>query len=152
MNETRQAHSPRRALRVGRTAVGDQRLTMKTLFAVPAWALIYTVMACYMQDSRARAQPYEEVELVQWRGGWNRGGWHQGGGWNRGNDVGGAIIGGLIGGVIGGVFQPRPYYPQQQPYFQQPVDPYVYCSQRFRSWNPETGFYLGFDGAYHRCP
>jgi hypothetical protein len=27
-----------------------------------------------------------------------------------------------------------------------------YCEQRFRSYNPSTGTYLGFDGQYHACP
>jgi len=88
---------------------------------------------------------------AQWRG---RGGWHRGGG-----DIGGAVVGGVIGGVIGSVFAPRPqyypqpYYPPPQPYYQpQQVDPYTYCTQRFRSWNPQTGFYVGYDGQYHRCP
>ena len=27
----------------------------------------------------------------------------------------------------------------------------VYCSAKYRSFNPETGLYLGFDGEYHPC-
>jgi len=125
------------------------------LFAVPVWGLIYSVMACYMQDSRARAEPSEIVELVQWRGG----GWHHGGGGWRGGggDIGGGIIGGVIGGVIGGMIsrpQPYPYQPQPyQPYYQpQQFDPIAYCMQRFRSYNPNTQLYFGYDGQYHPCP
>jgi hypothetical protein len=28
----------------------------------------------------------------------------------------------------------------------------AYCQARFRSYNPATGMYLGFDGQYHPCP
>jgi len=28
----------------------------------------------------------------------------------------------------------------------------AYCEAHFRSYNPATGEYLGYDGAYHRCP
>lgn len=28
---------------------------------------------------------------------------------------------------------------------------YSYCSRKFKSFNPETGLYLGYDGKYHYC-
>jgi hypothetical protein len=28
----------------------------------------------------------------------------------------------------------------------------AWCEQHFRSYNPATGMYLGYDGAYHTCP
>lgn len=28
----------------------------------------------------------------------------------------------------------------------------TYCERRFRSYNPATGTYLGYDGLRHRCP
>ncbi|WP_245454266.1 BA14K family protein [Aquabacter cavernae] len=28
----------------------------------------------------------------------------------------------------------------------------AYCMQRFRSYNPATGTYLGYDGRRHACP
>lgn len=70
--------------------------------------------------------------------------------WHRhyGYGGGGAFIGGVIGGIIGNVFRP-PYYVPGPGYVPDAVS---YCMQRFRSYNPETGFYLGFDGHYHRCP
>lgn len=27
----------------------------------------------------------------------------------------------------------------------------AYCERRFRSYNPRTGLYRGYDGRYHRC-
>jgi len=82
------------------------------------------------------------------RGGWGHGGgWH--GGWHGGG-FGGGIVGGIIGGVIGGAIA-RPYY-DQQPYYAPQFDPVAYCAQRFRSYNPATGLYFGYDGQYHPCP
>lgn len=49
-------------------------------------------------------------------------------------------IGGFIGGVIGGIIRG------------QESDPVGECARRFRSYNPETGFYRGFDGYLRRCP
>jgi hypothetical protein len=31
-------------------------------------------------------------------------------------------------------------------------DPVAYCMQRFRSYDPKTGTYLGHDGQRHSCP
>ena len=28
----------------------------------------------------------------------------------------------------------------------------AYCEARFRSYNPSTGMYLGYDGVHHPCP
>jgi len=33
-----------------------------------------------------------------------------------------------------------------------PVDDDAYCAQRFRSYDPATGTYLGYDGFRHACP
>jgi hypothetical protein len=71
------------------------------------------------------------VETVQWRRGWGyRGGW----GWG---DVGAGFV---AGAVIGGALA-SPYYG---------YDPY--CMQRFKSYDPRSGTYLGYDGARHPCP
>jgi hypothetical protein len=32
------------------------------------------------------------------------------------------------------------------------ADAFAYCAQRFRSWDPETQTYLGYDGLRHPCP
>ncbi len=65
---------------------------------------------------------------------------------DRGDDVG-RVLGGIIGGVIIGATRPRYYEPP--PVY---TDPVAYCIQRFRSYDPETGYYLGYDGQYRRCP
>ncbi|WP_439616155.1 BA14K family protein [Shinella sp.] len=95
---------------------------------------------------------------------------------NHGRD---AVIGGALGlatGVIIGnaiANQPRyeerrvyvepDYYPEPEPrvIYRQPVvvptyEPwtqswYNYCSQRYRSFNPNTGTFVGYDGLEHFC-
>ncbi len=82
---------------------------------------------------------------AQWRGR----GWH-----HHGGGFAGGIVGGVIGGVIGGMMsrpQLQPYY-APQPYYQQPMDPIAYCMQRFRSYNPDTQLYFGYDRQFHQCP
>ncbi len=57
---------------------------------------------------------------------------------------------------------PAAYYPPPPPYAAAPQNygrPYPawsqawfgYCANRFRSFNQQTGHYLGFDGQYHFC-
>lgn len=108
------------------------------------------------------------VEAVQWRGGW-RGGW---------GGVGpGFIAGAIIGGGIAAATSPwngynygyngynYGYYGAPNAYGYQgyaaPPQGYVaitprgdvnYCSQRFRSYDPASGTYLGYDGLRHPCP
>ena len=49
---------------------------------------------------------------------------------------------------------PRYYYPGPS-YYAPPPRPYgavEYCLSRFRSYDPRTGTYLGYDGYRHPCP
>jgi hypothetical protein len=70
--------------------------------------------------------------------------------------VGAGVAGGLIAGaIIGGAIansQPRyyggPVYYDAPP----PGDAVAYCMQRFRSYDPRSGTYLGSDGFRHSCP
>jgi hypothetical protein len=96
------------------------------------------------------------IETVQWRGrGYGRGyygrGWY-GPGWGVGAGLlGGAIIGGMLA---------SPYYYGSGPYYAAPGyydepppgDAVAYCMQRFRSYDPRSGTYLGNDGFRHPCP
>jgi hypothetical protein len=93
------------------------------------------------------------VEHVWWRGGW---GWGLGAGL-----LGGAIIGGAIASAPYYGYPP-PYYAGPGPYYYGPPvaygpppaggDAVGYCMQRFRSYDPRTGTYLGTDGQRHPCP
>jgi hypothetical protein len=108
--------------------------------------------------------------------GYGRPGW--GGGWGYG--VGAAVVGGaIIGGALAAPYYGYgPYYPAPYPYYAEPVyedtpppgayarppdvggygappagggDP-GYCAQRFGSYDPQSGTYLGTDGLRHPCP
>ena len=93
---------------------------------------------------------------------------HHGWGW------GGAVAAGVIGGAIaaatspfwapeydyyspGYVYAPRyahPAYTYGRAYAYEPraESGVAYCEAHYRSYNPETGTYLGYDGLHHRCP
>ncbi|MEO0329039.1 MAG: BA14K family protein [Pseudomonadota bacterium] len=63
-------------------------------------------------------------------------------------------------------YQPQPSYSEYQPEYQQPqvityedtisIEPWTsgwhrWCSRNYRSFNPETGTYRGYDGLNHFC-
>jgi len=74
------------------------------------------------------------------RGRGARGGGGRGRGGGRGVGVGVGIAAGIIGGaIIADQYRRRD-------------DAVAYCAQRFRSYNPETGTYIGRDGFEHPCP
>ena len=74
-------------------------------------------------------------------GGRRGGGGYRGGGGGRGIGTGIAI--GTAIGVIGGMIAAD--QAQRQ-------DAVGYCMQRFRSYDPSTVTYVGFDGLQHPCP
>ncbi len=103
------------------------------------------------------------VETVQYRRGWHG---YRGGGF--GGAGLGLAAGAIIGGAILGATQPYGYYGSRgfdpgyayAPGYDQgyvAVSPYAggnevaYCEQRFRSYDPASGTYLGFDGRRHSC-
>lgn len=88
------------------------------------------------------------VETVQYRRGY---------GYDGGAAVGLGIAGALIGGAIIGATQPYGYYGDYGPAYIAPGayiggDAVAYCVQRFRSYDPYSGTYLGYDGLRHPCP
>ncbi|WP_213774496.1 BA14K family protein [Bradyrhizobium sp. dw_78] len=99
-------------------------------------------------------------------GGGYRGGFHRGGG---GAFIPGAIAGAVIGGALASDaygYDGPGYYGYGPGYDDSYVDdsddsvvPIVpggdasaYCAQRYRSYDPASGTYLGYDGARHPCP
>ena len=102
---------------------------------------------------------------VQYR--YGRSYYGRGRGYDRGyhrhrNNNGAAVAAGVAGlafGVLAGqaMAQPRYYEPAPRYYAPAPVysrgggDWYAYCSQRYRSFDPRTGTYLGYDGLRHYC-
>lgn len=122
------------------------------------------------------------ITQVQWRrgGGWHGGGFHggpwRGGGWRGGyhRGWGGAALGagavGLAtGAIIGGALAAPRYDPYYGSGYYAPAPVYVepeatgtiysetggdeaYCIRRFKSYDPASGTYLGYDGLRHPCP
>ncbi len=99
------------------------------------------------------------------------GNWHGGGGrhWHRHHGRGGFWPGFAAGAAIGGIgsyayygsgygYYDDPYY---YGYYDEPSvavvqdgggDSVAYCSRRFKSYDPASGTYLGYDGKRHPCP
>ena len=80
-------------------------------------------------------------------------------GYRRGPAVGAGIAAGILGGALaaGALAAPPPppvyYAPAPGPvYGIEDVDAVAYCSRRFRSYNPETGTYIGAGGVVRYCP
>ncbi len=98
------------------------------------------------------------VETVRWGGHWRGGGW----GWGFGGFAAGAIIGSAIAApYYYGGYYPYGYsaydYPPPAPYYGGPAygpggGDASYCAQRYRSYDPTTGTFLGYDGQRHPCP
>ena len=93
-----------------------------------------------------------------WRGGgggWNGGygGWNggYGGGYGNGYGYGAAALGlGLLGGAIIG--SQYPYYDSGYATYPQDGGVVASCASRFKSYDPASGTYLGYDGLRHPCP
>ncbi|WP_311976942.1 BA14K family protein [Bradyrhizobium diversitatis] len=85
------------------------------------------------------------IVAVQWRGGWYHHHHHHG--WRYGYPrrygwapaLGGFAAGAAIGGAIANSRA-------------QAAENDAYCSQRFKSYDPASGTYLGYDGQRHPCP
>lgn len=107
-----------------------------------------------------------DVTQVRWRsvpviggGGWRGGGWH--GDYYHRRGWGGAGVGlGIASGLLLGsaiaagsspyYYGPGYYYaPAPAPVYDDSV---TYCMNRFRSYDPASGTYLGYDGLRHPCP
>ncbi|SFI54908.1 BA14K family protein [Bradyrhizobium sp. Gha] len=92
-----------------------------------------------------------------WNGGWHH---HRGGGFWPGFAAG-AAIGGLGSyAYYGGPYYDDSYY--DDGYYDDGAavavvpdgggDAAAYCAQRYRSYDPASGTYLGYDGLRHPCP
>lgn len=80
----------------------------------------------------------------------------------NGSAAAAGIIGFAAGAMVGAAAsQPQYYYQAPQPYYgPQPVyyvpEPwspawYSYCSAKYRSFDPASGTFLGYDGRRHFC-
>ena len=89
--------------------------------------------------------------------------------------VAGAIVGGMLANPYygyGPYYGPGPYYAGPGPYYAGPgpvlsgalcrgpvvrpgpvySDAVAYCARRYRSYDPRSGTFLGYDGLRHPCP
>lgn len=88
------------------------------------------------------------VTDVRWRGGWRRHGHYGHDGWRhgyyrRGPGWGPALGGLAAGAIIGGAIANSNA---------RAADGDAYCANRYRSYDPASGTYLGYDGNRHACP
>ncbi len=88
---------------------------------------------------------------ARWYG---HGGYHHGYYGHRHHGGGGALAGFAAGAIIGGALAAqRPYYGPGYAYA--PAyggNEVAYCESRFKSYDPASGTYLGYDGDRHPCP
>jgi hypothetical protein len=80
--------------------------------------------------------------------------WGRGFGWGLGAGLlGGAIVGGALAAPYyygeSHYYAPAAYGPG---YYPAPGSDAPYCASRYRSYDPATGTYLGYDGVRHPCP
>jgi hypothetical protein len=118
-------------------------LAISTLLAGGITAFAGAVNAAPLGEPLAIAKAASPVtQTVQWRGG-------------PGPVVGGLIAGAIIGGAIAAgtaPYGPGYYGPPPVAYGPPPGDAIAYCMQQFRSYDPRSGTYLGYDGFRHPCP
>jgi hypothetical protein len=98
-----------------------------------------------------------------WRGGYAHG---YGPGYGIGAGAAAVATGALIGGAIAtqnqgyyypaqtysGYSNPGYAYSEAAPAVYDNGDSVAYCEQTYRSYDPATGSYLGYDGYRHACP
>jgi len=95
--------------------------------------------------------------------GWGYRGWGYRGGGLAAGLIGSAIVGGIIASQgpyyygSPGYYGSLGYYGYGAPYGAYRAYPYAgsavgYCLSRFKSYNPASGTYLGYDGRRHSCP
>ncbi len=142
--------------------MASSRLTLSALGGI-ALASLVTIPAGAMplsQPQAAIAAPNQELlHQVQWRGrGYGYPGGYYGGGYRRNNGaaVAAGVLGGLaLGAVIAGAASAPPpgYYAPPAAYAPPPPpgDWYAYCASKYRSFDPASGTYLGYDGLRHPC-
>jgi len=127
--------------------------------------LSFAVLAtCLAPLSEAFAGPRHRGGHYYGGGGYHHGGYYRASHKqrsNRGDAVAAGIIGLGIGAIIGSALTqpspppPRVVYPAPQPVYDglEPWSPgwYNYCGRRYRSFNPNTGTFRGYDGQDHFC-
>ena len=116
-------------------------LGASSLISFPPAAASPMMAAAGAERLATSARP---LETVQYRRHWHRGHRYRGGYHRRHYGPGGAVLGGLAAGaIIGGAIANSQARAN---------DAVAYCAQRYRSYDPASGTYLGYDGYRHPCP
>jgi hypothetical protein len=163
-------------------AVGAGGTAFRTGGGTPSMRTVSGAPATSFAAGAPAVRPSGGVAWNGGRTAWNGGGggaWNGGyrhrdhdGRWWPGAVAAGAVIGGAIAAndayaYYGGPVYGGPAYYDQPAYYDDqyvddgavavvPVpageDSAAYCAQRYRSYDPASGTYLGFDGMRHPCP
>jgi hypothetical protein len=155
----------------GTETIRDTETEKQMLKSMPTLATVLVTASLLSCAGAASAMPFADglalenaapssVESVRWGGR----GWGLGAGLVAGAIVGGALLApryyapGPYYYGPGPYYAPGPVYADPGPAYADPYadpsggDPVAYCMQRFRSYDPRSGTYLGFDGLRHPCP
>lgn len=98
------------------------------------------IAAAGAEKLAAPAQPVMNVQYRRWHHRHHHYGWHD----RRHYGAGAAVLGGLAAGaIVGGAIANSQARAN---------DAVAYCAQRYRSYDPASGTYLGYDGNRHACP
>jgi hypothetical protein len=102
-----------------------------------------------LKNAAGNAAP-GSVEQVRWGWGWGLGGFA------AGAIIGSAIVAPRYYGYPYGYYPAYGYPPPPPPpgyYGAAPAgDGVAYCMQKYKSYDPNSGTFLGYDGARHPCP
>ena len=71
---------------------------------------------------------------------------------DRGSAVAAGVAGLAAGALIGGAIASQQAQAAAPTYVVPDQSAVSYCAQRFRSYDPASGTYLGYDGLRHPCP
>jgi len=150
------------------------KLLKAAILAVASIAAVSAPLAAASADSWGR----RGWDGGGWnRGGWDRPYYRHRDRDRTGDAVAAGVIGLAAGALLGSALsQPQPTYVQPAPVYAPPPPPpayypapparnvqyrssyepwsrgwYQYCSDRYRSFNPNTGTYRGYDGRDHFC-
>ena len=127
-------------MRVGLSVTG--LMVGAALLAAPAFAApLAGTSQNLLSQAQTQGQSLDDATVVpvqyrRWRGGPRYGG-------RRGGGNGGAVAAGVVGGLILGTIIAGAAQRQNA---------VNYCAQRFRSYDPGSGTYVGNDGRRHSCP
>ena len=122
---------------------------MRTKLTALAMTLAIGASAFLMTASTADAQ---RRHGGYYNGGYGYHGGYRHRGYNRGYNNGGALLGGLAAGaIIGGALASQPRY-YDRGYAYSGGRDVEYCMSRFKSYDVNSGTYLGYDGKRHACP